>query len=697
MSPFNPDPAPVQDRFLDTSRSIEQPRPNSAAGDLLKGFGNAFDEGVTSADKIVKEVIGNQESAKVNPVQDEYLSSVATAADAEKSAASQGGKLTTDNLLASAPKVPDSVDNAINAAQVLQSARSNGKISETAYLGKLYTVLKDTRSAWPAYRDYVDKKMSEITGKDVANSYLTSLIGDINASQTNAKAEKEKTLTQAWDLWQKTGDPKGVQMVSSGQWGASELAQHGSPLLAAKYMYDIKKQNYDSREMDDKEAKAAASDLVDTLGEKSTATQFSSISATDQIYKQYSEIIKSGQTPNPDAARAALAQVAQAKVQAGLQYDKDMNDPANGIKGKPLRQFQTTEQYEAGKKAKLAKFDDVMSLLSSEQFGALHGVTNAYKDIADKDKLNIVNDVTMGGTVRLGNAMKDMSPEFLKQYATQVQDLNIGTAGAKTWLYNKGMEFNTGQTDSGKGVPVLKDAIIKLNNEPKLTPEVKAQTGNQLIGFVEKIADPNTPDKAKINLVKAAYSPANGELLQNFKGPGPGGDSQMNIFSRMTSADIVKEVFRLSKTPDGAGIWPMYKSWAQQTFGQELFASDLKSLAALQTVPGRVGWDNEHHQFTPPPVPTGFVSSSQRQARNYVTNVIARINDGLYQLKPIADAEGSDMNRYILQTLQNFRAVNPDTMKGLPQDMYDAVANQKKNEEKYKKDITDRYTPRKPE
>jgi len=657
MAAFNPSVPDMNDpNWLGWSKAIQQPEGDKSKGVLFNAVGDTLESGLKIGDKLVQKYAENEVEKQAQPIVDEQMKSM----QAQSTAIKENRPLTQNDLMqyAQDDSQPKGIDTAIGRAESLTNARANGKLSETDYWGKLYSTLKDVRSHYPGYRQYIDQEMERVTGKNVANAYMTSLLGDINAAMSNTQKDQEHIATMFRQAIDK-GVPNAANdfdMFRSGKMDASQALHKLNDYYAKDYQYKTIQQGAEVRKLGREEETIQAKDMADMLANKGAASYFSALSPTETQFNSVVQGVRSGQDISPDQAQAFSTQIATSKLQAERQLRKDFNDPRQGMGGRSIASIIGPEETKKRIEAQLQDFDGLSNLMTNKDYGLVHAAFNAQKAITSADQLGLLKDQTMGGFFRLQASMKDMSPELQKQMTNYFLDKNFGPQGMNTWIQGKISEFATGQPGA-----TLTQAVKDVQKETKLSDGNKAKTSQELINWVMKIADPSTPDQAKINFIKSAYGFANLDLIEQFEK----GQSQQSIFSAMTSPEVTKEIRKQSASDPS--LWSGYKEWALRSVNQ-VFNNELRQLTGLTSTKGMVGWDSTNGQFVPSP-------DLQRrpQEGTLLMRTINRLNFALHNTGEIAKAEGQDPNAYALQIMQQLNAINPDTMKGLPQEFYDAV------------------------
>ena len=198
MAKFNPDINPTADAsYLGLSKPITQPESDKSLGLLFKGIGDVVEGAVKGADTVMKRSIDNDVYSAIDSERDNY------AIGLDKAKATVTGRPTDDpanpegsvGLLPIGQKAPENLETTINSVSSLQGAYTAGKLSPTYYYARLNAIAKDMRSQYPGYRDYIDSKISSVTGVTPANAYIQSITADINHSMEKKNSENEKVLS----------------------------------------------------------------------------------------------------------------------------------------------------------------------------------------------------------------------------------------------------------------------------------------------------------------------------------------------------------------------------------------------------------------------------------------------------------------------------------------------------------------------
>lgn len=250
MAPFNPDVKDVKPvNPIGWSKSAEVPSSfASALSEGIKGLGNLVQDTAKVGVSLIEDDAAKGAEAKFKPLVNDRIAELAgedfktrlgVITTPEGDAPSANASLTAGN--ASDLVVPGNLRQDLKALNILPDARANGKISQSDYYSRLMSAASDLRSRYPVgFRDYIDKEISKITGVDPANAYMQSLIGDINATQTNQQALRNHALTTVQSVLALDPDiaPKVWGKVSSGLMSPEQGMAYAAPFLAIKATHE---------------------------------------------------------------------------------------------------------------------------------------------------------------------------------------------------------------------------------------------------------------------------------------------------------------------------------------------------------------------------------------------------------------------------------------------------------------------------
>src|SRR5678816_3678257 len=171
------------------SKPITMPEPavDKSGALAIAGAGDLFTSSIAAADEIIKAKassrieneagaekdlhISELEAAKATITGQEVGPNAGVKTNATDPSLEVSSQSRQDTLVAQPQEVPAGLDGLSRTLGTLDSARANGKLSETAYYARLNSVARSVRSQFPGYRDYIDSQVEKVTGVAPANAY----------------------------------------------------------------------------------------------------------------------------------------------------------------------------------------------------------------------------------------------------------------------------------------------------------------------------------------------------------------------------------------------------------------------------------------------------------------------------------------------------------------------------------------------
>lgn len=719
MSPFNPDvPKESAPNFIGWSKTIETPQPDKSGEYLYSGLGQDIDQSTQGVDTYIKKNLDAQVHEQVDPERDSFT----RALDATKGALGQTVRQkgnpagyspqanADDGLLsyAAADDVakpstpPPALDQSLNTVDSLQQGLAAKKISETYYYGQLSSIAKNLRSQYPGYRDYIDNKISQVTGVDPANAYIKSIISDIDFAASQSQAIKEKYSTQLRELNMK-GVP-GANMYLD-NWTAGKISTDAvnsfvNSSMSGEWQHKQNMQSLEETSKGIETDKLAAAPVLDQLvdrrmnqafqGTFTAGGQLSLKDTTDYIQKVVSGTVQ----PDEQKIQGIVQSLRSQKVLLQQQLVQEANAHESGKKSLSDR-IGGPDATNQRINARLTQFDSVIDTLASGNYPLA---------------LTTVNNISAANNSTLGEIYKD--PD-LKRYYTMTEAIK---KLPEKWQQQFFLENGIGSDVQPKLKALFTNKAAEIVTQPDFKTTGRITTMDQGLADLKKrgVTDPqfmesylnltkmlgksDTPTEVKTNLAKAMFDPKNAQFLsgKNFQmdytDPQTGKfvPGKYSVFTRMTSPDITHSVMQL-KDPN---VIQNYRNWTEESFGVHLFGNELNDLKDIQDTPWlHLNWDNEKHQFS---ITTDKGAPEKSFQQTMVSKSINRLNVGLQGLSNVEKATKGDVNSYLLNVLQNFGVDLSKNTNGIPEKMTQAIVNSrgpKKVEDTFEKKNSDRVLP----
>lgn len=737
MAIFNPNVPDTNDpNWLGWSKSVTQPQPDTSTGETLSNIGSGFKEAVTASDALLKENTQDLARAGATKLQEEFTSNLEKNDISIRIAAAAGpggrptaggsggpgvpvtGNSTSTKAVYDAPPIsllapnpqenqPRELQNLPSNLEALDSARGNGKLSDTAYTGRLVALAKELRSRYRGYEEYIDNEIHKVTGINPAHHYINSLLGDLNSFVNIGKEVDTKIRNE---LWQHLGLP-GVDAILSkynaGGFGSPRDAEPLimsalAPTLAIKKQLEMRKALREDATGQREEVAASTENEVNTALRLQSVTAFESLHllqgqpTAQQISKLITDVNSGALKVTDEQAQHLAGGVRSLKFQADQEMERYLN--TQGKDGRTIRTILGDTKVNALKTSHLKQFDDVADMLNSKEYGLANRAMNTLRAQGNDDTLELVSQPELGKSMRMLKTIHNFGSDKITKEA--LQTILEGGLGNKFQEYIKLKQGEmVTQPGAAEGKPsTLNEAITTLQQRtsnpagPSFSKAEVAKTTESLlknIDIIPKITDP----RVKEGLATAVFDPKNLGLLTKFDEDqykdGRFIPGKFSVFNRMYDEEMTKTLRGL-----GGQHWENYKDLGKQMWGRELFGPFLQrftnaSANPIQDNPDvRITYDSDNFKLKA--ILTGPPSAARDNFKNYLQSNFDRLNNSFGKVANIAKAEGTDPNTMMLGWMREF-GVDVGRLPGIPQKILDAIVTSKQEETKTQEEQDKRY------
>lgn len=724
MVAFNTPGQPGQDNspnFFKYSEPIKQPLADTSTGQILKTIGEGIEGGSSLVDAGIKGSIDKNLQDKVDKERDDFTSALNSVRSALGSPVvpspvqSGSGVAAGESLTSEAPTapVPPSVDVMVGKADAIQSALINGKINDTYYHQRLSDIQKTARAQYPGYRDYIDQKISQITGVNPANAYINDLMQDINRAAVNKKTEADKDLDMARRAIERRV-PNADVMFNKLQADPSFAPQFRSWLAGAQTIMETIQQKEAQRNL----AKGEKDDIAvqrkqDFTNEAESIVAHNmntmvTISGMDNPVSILDFMSKAAADPKSftseqyrlfDTKLMAQAALVEAQLKArSTQTNKD-------AKGNPYSYVSDIGVDERDKiiKSTRASYDALHNALlggGPEGAGLAFTIANQLKAREDDHAGRVITGTVGDDLMTIQLLNKTMGPTLSgvlngKIVQSKIPDTLMGLFRHDT---TQAMA-QPGLLPGGNGQPVTftdqAGHLLDLEKQGKITSAMRARYLAGMSNFVNDLKDPKIPDTIKENVLK--YFISSPDILRSFKTDYYDPDHKVqvqgkySVWNKLTSDETVASVAKLSRS--NPQLAEDYKRKMEEEAGGQLFHQEFLALNDYGNNPhikfryntGDNG-GNPYIEAVQEPTPARQVPQDYIRP---IQPIINRINGAIAGMSRIERGLGGDTNAYILRFLQHSQADLGKSWEGLPKAIGDAVAAsrtpQKRLEDDFKK------------
>lgn len=694
MAIFNPDvrTAPDPD-YLRYSRPIETPKADVSLGTALSGFGDVVKSTATGVDTIFKTDIENQVEAKAQTIKDIFQTGLETSL----------GKKTADNNVVSTESVavvPEDLQDGLDNVGRLKNARAAKAFPESYYLQRLDTLAKDLRSQYPGYRDFIDKEISSVTGKNMANAYVDNLVAQFKAQGEGKDADQTRAIALAQPHLGEPGVLQILGKVINGEASYFDVARVVAPVAAIKFQREEASAVLKSSKENVEGKALLAEKQIDAIAPKQLSTFYT---AAIDVPAGTTSQDASG-NPVKTKTPAEIEQI----VRDSLEGKKPISDTdaqklgasyaaqADAFKKRLIAQWTADGQAAAlGTKRVNEKADEVIKpltdfagLITNNQLGAAYFHKNLAQAATHDMTASLFNDKDLGQVYTMMSSMKDIGgPNAAADMIKTIMSTSLTTGGPtidttmQGYVAKRMLPLAT-QPDIRLGKVNTVNDVVNFANADKVPLPVVLEPALKMI---DRITRPDVSDQEKYNLAKSIADPGNLGLMAKFTTDGRDKDNKYVqgryiLFGKLVSEDFAKEVKRLSDKGDPS-LWEDYSNNVKHWFGTEMFAPDIRALQNVRTDLVRLGWNSETKQFVPeaaePSTLLGRYGQSNLQDIRLETakteGIVNRVNMGLRSLEGYAKASGVNVESFLLQSLDLNGFDIAGNVQGIPGRMIRAI------------------------
>jgi hypothetical protein len=582
---------------------------------LVGGVGNLFSAVVDTADSLIKRDVDRRATEAADQIFDEFGVSDATTI--------YGSDVNNE-------PTPEEINRAEKNLKRLYNANSRGALSDTAFAARADAVARQLRARYPGHRDYIDQRISNVTGVRPANAIVRGLMEQASA-QRSAAGQGEKDRLQYLESITKAGLYKpGMENL-----GYMELLQTTGPMYAERQKIDVMKSQIElARAQNQATGELAARAAKQTINLQMMDTLSNVTSPMGKTYQEITskirEINTSGKELSADEQtmlRASFSQLKQdflGKAQEGLfQFGADI----------------TEEQRKEALAPATAFFQNIEDGLVSKDTGALNRAVNRleamktgadiklYQTAPELEAIAAMNR-TLGpqaAAIVLGSSDK-LNSAYLK---VLVDDSIVDAFGKKTPL-KQVFDANNSRDSTNASVVnrAVFDSTLSILTDPSISPEVKAEAADRLYG------------EGNAGFI-TTRNPAD----------------RMEMYRRMVNQDTFNAVkLAAQKNPE---VMENYKGWARDTFLKmsRLQSNTIKNM--VESNPGLIKFNPKTGMLETAPLQdvgpgtsrfqgTGDVAALDRNERiKEARPVVNEFNSLIAGLSPVLKEDGKEVGQYV--------------------------------------------------
>lgn len=717
---FNPQFQTPTPDYLRMSKAIEQPYAASvgdkSTGILLQTAGNTLEEGVKLADSEIKSSISDTEDKFIRDRRDRFIGQLdevlgnkgtnPPSTDPMNARAEATGTPSQDLMPDQGTPAPSAVTRGIDTVQRLQDARDQaGKFRTTSFDADIDRQLKQLRSQWPGYRDYIDQEASRIVGYNVANKLVSDKIAQINELATQSRAEHDKVenfIRQHSDVAGGDGYPGFPQVMANWQAGKitdNDVYKWAGYFDAKKTDLQNKKLQYEAAQSDQNLARLKAGEVGEALVSHYVTAAYAGNrlangqdpTATPQAI--HDKLIEIGSDPAKYPGDLAMEELRNkyeiARADATDKIQRAVFTPSPKTGRSIADDWGVDNANTFIKKAIDGTFSTTSQLFTKKDFALAESNQRRVAAISSDANMallrsDIGREAAMSKAVAQDPALSAVVTQKLLTSKDFMPRLN-------NFVESKTFAAVTGTPDKA-GTP---SSFRQDVSDTKKTDGTDAEKGTAVKTFADVyqvITDPKTTDANKKIAANYLFTKSNEGVLQDIAKEGIDANGvptkgQIDVFEQITNPKLSEEMHKLSERTGDKSIWNNYTSLAQHEFGVKMI-TDIQNLNNLQDSSSLYGaqwhyaYDDEGKQLYPVHADGTYLSRAEQTWFNPAYRTTDNINRGLTNLRHMAEVAGlpkDTIDAYIFQTLESAGWSPKKDVDGVPAKIMNAIL-QSKNE-----------------
>jgi muramidase (phage lysozyme) len=522
--------------YIGLSKEPDRVRPNTGFGELFKGIGSLAEGAVTAIDEKNKEDISKSLYGGVDDIYKEMGVDVAAEAGAAKTPLFTGNE-NNQNIN---PAVAETVERNTESLSRLKTALEQGKISQMYYAQRSEALVRNLRAQYPGYREFIDDKVSKITGMKPANAIIREITGRIEASKSSAAAEAEKDRTFIRNNLEELPPDKRTEAIAGGWNDPTKRAEYMKYIADRKgYASDLQleKSRLDLKE---KQGKAEKGDVEGYIN------NFSYRMVTKQLSKAFEELgpilssMKEGQIINPQDVLKIKTAVEALRREANTKFDEELASTYGDGK-KNFLQTLGPEDIKKYRDMMDKRFGDVLDLVEKGDLSALKANKTMLDMMINSDTRKLFE---LSPHLRSMSALKEaLGPEGFKWILTQ-GDRYVSNVKAITQAFEMHLKATT--MSPGKN---LGETIKTLREQGNLLgvpeAETKVAATNLLKSAAKELANPQSSPETLQKFATQIFGSGDSSKawVENFVP-----EERQALFKMFTSPDILKNLSKIQGT-----------------------------------------------------------------------------------------------------------------------------------------------------
>lgn len=602
--------APVKAReySVDTSAAMR----TKGLADMVEMGATLFNTTIKAADDLIKEDINQTTTAEMDQIYSEMgVDDVSIM-----------GRSTTNEPLPSEIGVAEKNLNRLN------QARARGTLSENSYWARVESVSRQLRARYPGHRDYIDQRISSVSGGKPANEIMKNLIQQSNAAASASNASYKAKLSYVERLnFAGVEPPKDWEKMP-----LEDIINQTGVQVRQKAQIEMQKSNYELAKTKNEVSNLMIEDNAKTIVHNHLTRAAQAFTSESGNFAEFRKSLieataKGDKTPlNDEQLNTLRTNFNNFK----LEFMNGLNEELMG--SYPLSKKQLDDAVAPA----TMWLDNYEQALINKDYGFLYSTANKLEAMKTSDSVKLLSGFPeLRGNVAVRNTLGEI---------------------AGTTLINNSEKLATAESKA-----MFSESFQRLFSDPKASVSAEldkaARDPNYATAVIQApldvLSNPMSKPEAFVQSATVLFGENNASMLSKIKP-----DKRIEVYNRLVN----QNTFERMKAMREAGYtkeFDAYVGWVEFNFGNlsRQHASALaRSIDASGTAGDSVVFNTESGQFevrTPPDI-----KGIEKQAYYNLEQNVKPVNSAIRGILPILKERGTDVGDFVTQV---FGGIGLDT------------------------------------
>lgn len=597
---------------------------NSAAmkvqGDtLLVNMGSSlFDTAMKGADNLIKQDINDTTTQAMDQIYSEF---------------GVDSALGIEGKPAGSDTPPGEIKTAEDNLSRLSQARARGTISENSYWSRVESVSRQLRARYPGHRDYIDQRISSVSGGKPANEIVRNIMQE-GARAAAASSAGLKQRDQLAEQLAKEG-------ILPPDW---EKMDHHQLINASIIPLKQKAQlNFEKSAIELAKSRNEATGELTATAARTMVSNYVTDAHGSLIngMPEYQSFVSSMTDAAKKSGTGTLDDTSVTKLRTDFnvfrtKFLSTVEDSLNNEFGGTL----TEKQREDAISPAVRWLNNYETALVNKDYGYLVELSHRREAMKSSDEIRLLSNFpTLRANATINNTLGEIASNTYLEYSTQL------VSPKDKALFSE--QLTRLWTDPNYSV---NDALHD-NKAKGMGKEANTAT---IMAMLDNLQNPNIKPEATLQIAKSLYGERNASMLSNITDP----SQRLSVYSRMVNPTIFSRIKQL-KDQGYTQIYDNYIGWAEFNFSnisRNVVSDFTRKMDASGSTKDRVRFNPSTGTFSVDT--TGDMSGLERGSVYNLSKAADTVNTTFRAILPIMQDKGVSPGEFVQQV---FSGLGVDT------------------------------------